>query len=242
MFAFGEIILIDGVQFQQQLLHLNLFYHIYVLMECMFIKNIYFYYHYYHYYYYYYYYYSVFDFVVILFVRFKPPSYNQPQYEIQDESIRQIINNSPDFDIPAMSTHYDAWEAVYRQERTIREKSQPEIPSLTQKLSEKLTNNLEKKNIVQDEVMTSIEGEQRAELNELTSTDILTESSEITEDNQLSPTNIEEKIEVNSVLLQLNEVNPRLTKEEMQNQLIKQQHVMSFIHSFIHFFYFFSSN
>lgn len=77
---------------------------------------------------------------------FKPPTYKQSQYEIEDEEVRQAINNSHDFDIPAMSTHFDAWEAVYRQERIFREKCQPDGPSVTEILTKELTDVIEKDN------------------------------------------------------------------------------------------------
>jgi hypothetical protein len=57
----------------------------------------------------------------LLLDRFKPPPYKQPQYDIADEVIREQVINSHDFDIPAMSTPYDAWEAMYYLERGSRE-------------------------------------------------------------------------------------------------------------------------
>lgn len=144
-----------------------------------------------------------------------------------------------------MSTHYDAWEAVYRQERVIREKCQPDIsPSLTEKLTEQLTESLGKNNIggvvvVDDDVSTEpvavgvvvgvgVEGETGSIVeSSITPSEITTESFEVIDENNQSPSKIvDEKNQLNSLLSpSLNQDNSLNTIENMQKQLIKQQQV-----------------
>jgi hypothetical protein len=98
----------------------------------------------------------------LAFLRFKPPPYRQEAYEIADETVRQLVLNCHDFDLPAMSSPYDAWEGFYRMERSepVQEgggRTEASIPVVAVQQPVLQFNNSPSQNEVIDETLDSLE-------------------------------------------------------------------------------------